>query len=420
MRRYSIRQLAFVVALLGLAAAPAAGTRPYLVKDINQEQYPAFGSDIPRFLRLGDQVLFSVSDHLWRTDGTLGGTWPIAELPGVRPHFVGASATLAYFFLTHSTGGISLWRTDGTAEGTLQLAAHLWYRLPQAGLEPTTNQLFFAGLTAGSGSEPWVSDGTVSGTRLLRELEPGDEDLPPRSFQAAGGRMYFSSYFGELWVSNDNGTDAGTRPLRELVPGRQGEPLSEYWVEVADVTTGQSRVYRNPPGEICGRGDIRALPEQPVYPLAGHPGEDPFVDLAAEPALPSKSSGSEHGLHRRRSQRMGDCTQGEERLCLLDGRFAVEVAWRNPRNARTGTGQAVPLTDESGSFWYFTADNLELVVKLVDGRSVNGHFWVFYGALSDVEYTIQVTDTATGAIRRYTNSAGEICGQADIRGFADE
>ena len=57
------------------------------------------------------------------------------------------------------------------------------------------------------------------------------------------------------------------------------------------------------------------------------------------------------------------------------------------------------------------------MVKILDGTTVNGHFWVFYGALSDVEYTLRVTDTMTGAVRTYTNPPGSICGRADTTAF---
>jgi hypothetical protein len=73
--------------------------------------------------------------------------------------------------------------------------------------------------------------------------------------------------------------------------------------------------------------------------------------------------------------------------------------------------------DDSGSFWFFDPGNLELEVKILDGRAVNGHFWVFFGALSDVEYRVTVTDTATGESRSYHNPAGTVCGQSDVEAF---
>ncbi len=76
-----------------------------------------------------------------------------------------------------------------------------------------------------------------------------------------------------------------------------------------------------------------------------------------------------------------------------------------------------PLSDGSGSFWFFRPDWAELTVKLIDGRGTNGKFWFFYGALSDLEYTITVTDTTTGTVRTYHNDPGNICGGADTKAF---
>jgi hypothetical protein len=57
------------------------------------------------------------------------------------------------------------------------------------------------------------------------------------------------------------------------------------------------------------------------------------------------------------------------------------------------------------------------VIKVVDGRAVNGHYWVFYGALSDVEYTITVTDEATGLQKVYFNPSGNQASVADTAAF---
>jgi hypothetical protein len=77
----------------------------------------------------------------------------------------------------------------------------------------------------------------------------------------------------------------------------------------------------------------------------------------------------------------------------------------------------VPLTSDTGYFWFFSANNVELVLKVVDGRAFNNFFWVFYGALSDVEYTITVTDTVTGAVKVYTNAQGQLASVADVAAF---
>jgi plastocyanin len=102
---------------------------------------------------------------------------------------------------------------------------------------------------------------------------------------------------------------------------------------------------------------------------------------------------------------------------LNGGRFKVEVGWRVPSQGTSGSGRAVTLTGDTGQFWFFSANNIELVIKVVDGRGFNGKFWVFYGALSDVEYTIQVTDTATGNSKTFVNPSGHLASVADTSGF---
>ena len=111
------------------------------------------------------------------------------------------------------------------------------------------------------------------------------------------------------------------------------------------------------------------------------------------------------------------CAAGSEVLCLAGGRFQARVSWKNPYTGETGTGKALPLTGDTGAFWFFDAGNLELMVKVLDGRAVNGHFWVFYGSLSNVEYTLTVTDTATGAVKTYHNPPFQFASRADVDGL---
>src|SRR5262249_1019283 len=106
-------------------------------------------------------------------------------------------------------------------------------------------------------------------------------------------------------------------------------------------------------------------------------------------------------------------------LCLQGSRFQAEVAWTAP-GFGSGTGQAVALTRDTGYFWFFASSNVELVVKVLDGRAVNQHFWVFYGALSDVAYTLTITDLQTGAREVFTNPQGQLASVADITAFNPE
>jgi hypothetical protein len=113
----------------------------------------------------------------------------------------------------------------------------------------------------------------------------------------------------------------------------------------------------------------------------------------------------------------GPCVADAKSLCLLSGRFRASVTFRNPNDGTSGVGQAVPGTDQSGTFWFFSPANTELVVKLLDGRALNGKYWAFYGALSNVDYTLVVQDLATGTQKSYHNRQGNLCGLADTAAF---
>ena len=112
---------------------------------------------------------------------------------------------------------------------------------------------------------------------------------------------------------------------------------------------------------------------------------------------------------------MGSSTDTTMRL--NNNRFEVSVNWRNYNDGSTGQGTAVKLTSDSGYFWFFNSSNIELVIKVLDGRSVNGFFWVIYGALSDVEYTLLVQDMFTGVTKRYFNPAHHLASVSDVNAF---
>ena len=89
----------------------------------------------------------------------------------------------------------------------------------------------------------------------------------------------------------------------------------------------------------------------------------------------------------------GRCAE-DDVLCL--GRFQVEVEWEDG-DGRTGRGRSERLTARSGDFWFFEPANIELVVKVLDGCSINGHYWVFAVGLTDVAVTMTVRDLRAGS-----------------------
>jgi len=109
------------------------------------------------------------------------------------------------------------------------------------------------------------------------------------------------------------------------------------------------------------------------------------------------------------------CATLSTQLCL-DGHYTVSVHW-DTSDGRSGDGTPVPLTANTGYFWFFDSTNVELTVKVLDGHAINGHEWVFYGALSNVHYVITVTDTVSNTFRTYENPQGTQASVGDTTAF---
>ena len=99
------------------------------------------------------------------------------------------------------------------------------------------------------------------------------------------------------------------------------------------------------------------------------------------------------------------CVADESTLCLQGGRFTVRAFWQDFEEAQ-GIGWSAPLTQESGGFWFFADDNVELLVKVLDGCGVNQRFWVFAAGLTDVLVDLIVTDTWAGRSEVFHNALG--------------
>ena len=102
--------------------------------------------------------------------------------------------------------------------------------------------------------------------------------------------------------------------------------------------------------------------------------------------------------------------------------FTISVSATDPHTSQAAPGVATRINDLWG---YFSIpaitnnpNNPEVFVKLLDGTAINGEYWFFYGGLTNLEYTLTVTDVATGAQKTYTNPAGSECGGSDTAAFA--
>lgn len=102
--------------------------------------------------------------------------------------------------------------------------------------------------------------------------------------------------------------------------------------------------------------------------------------------------------------------------------FDATLVARDPRTGATGTGIVLGQNDVFGYFALPSlsgnAGNPELIVKIVDASGIGGNYWVFYGTMTDLEYTLSVRELATGIVKTYSRDAGRPSGQFDTSGFA--
>ncbi len=430
-----------------------------------------------RYLPLGNALLFVDEELAGRpalrlTDGTAAGTRTLAsfvhQLDDVSP--VGQLTRLGnqvFFTADDGAHGVELWTTDGTSAGT-RLVVDL---VPgPAGSAPgsltvAAGRLYFAATHQDFGRELWVTDGTAAGTHLVHDINPGAGSAEVGELAALADGLYFSADDGlrgqELWrlplagppcqpsptalclkdgrfrvemrfkdfqertgdgqavpLSADTGTfyffnPANVEAILKVLDGRGVNQhfwtfygaLSnvEYSLTVTDSATGAARRYFNPAARFASVGDTFSFGPQSA-------GIDLREEATAEAPL---THGRRH--HDARAA-TGSCAPDSSRLCLAGGRFAVEATWRDFQG-RTGVGQAVELSGDTGYFWFFDPANVETVIKVLDGTPINGHHWVFYGALSNVEYTLTVTDTATGTVRTYHNPLRRFASVGDTLAF---
>ena len=256
------------------------------------------------------------------------------------------------------------------------------------------------------------------GDRFRIEVEWRD---PRSGDRGLGGAMPDSESTGFFWFFDA----ANIELIVKVLDGRGitgaywvffgGLSDVEFWVVATDTQTDAVRVYRNAPGSLRGVGDTRAFPEDPAQVTPGPAGEATSDEVRWGPLAVAPRTVAAPGT--KGSAGSGPCVADATHLCLLDGRFRVGVEWRDPRSGDTGSGTAVPNSDPTGLFWFFSEDNLELVVKVLDATSFAGRFWVFYGSLTDVGYTITVEDLERGRIKEYVNPPGNLDGRADTDAF---
>ena len=101
-----------------------------------------------------------------------------------------------------------------------------------------------------------------------------------------------------------------------------------------------------------------------------------------------------------------------QNLCLENGRFQV-ILMREPFAAT----HPVALSQKSGYFWFDFSPSVEVVVKILDGRTIDGHYWVHWSALTEQAFTLQIIDRLTMRGMGYEKPAGSVTAVIDKTSF---
>ncbi len=208
---------------------------------------------------------------------------------------------------------------------------------------------------------------------------------------------------GGLYKSRDGGASWG------LVGG--GLPTRDMRGLLVDRTDGR-RLYAATFGRGVYRSDDGGDHWTPLPEVGGRA----ILTLArAEGVLPVLYAGT-LGRGALSLKEEPSCRAGATTLCLQEGRFRIEVTWRNSQG-QTGAGQATALSAKSGHFWFFEHANLEVLVKVLDGRPINGHYWLFLASLTNVSYDLVAIDYESGVVKTYRNLDGSFTSLGDTTAF---
>ena len=166
-------------------------------------------------------LLFSFYDdahgyEIWKSDGTEAGTVMIKEInPGIYSAAISdityVAGTLTLFEATDGNNGIELWRTDGTAAGTGMVkninktstssSNPGWLKASADG-----SKLFCQATNNQNGNEMWVSDGSASGTNLLKDILTGAFGSYPYYPVSLNNSTYF---FAGIFIAQVYNRNAG-------------------------------------------------------------------------------------------------------------------------------------------------------------------------------------------------------------------
>jgi hypothetical protein len=252
------------------------------------------------------------------------------------------------------------------------------------------------------GPDDVVSDSFLGGAPLLAAPTGAEHLLAWR--RADGSIPGPGHHYAALRVRADGSAQGA--PFALVLAGRPNADLDAIAVDAQGLAWTLWRDGADLLVAAFGPGDTSATP----LSVASGAFSDRALAVTAEGA--ALVSWIDDASRTIRGQVFEECSsgggQGGEVLCLQRGRFLVELEFETT-DGEIGVGKPVPTRSvESGLFWFFTADNWELLVKVLAACPVNGFYWVFAAPTTDIGFTLRVLDTKTLQQRTYRNPVGTL------------
>ena len=176
--------------------------------------------------------------------------------------------------------GKELWKSDGTASGTVMVKDIHSGPNPMY-LTAVGDTLYFRAYDATHDYELWKSDGTASGTVMVKDINPSGASLSSENLRAIGNTLFFSANDGtngvELWKSD--GTASGTVMVQDLNP----QSSNPYWFARINTTIYFTALHAHSPGN----GGLELWALDPANLVLNTP---PPVSWETHPALPAGMS----------------------------------------------------------------------------------------------------------------------------------
>ncbi len=167
-------------------------------------------------------VVDSVNNYsytIFKTDSA-GNTTPKTFLSKgfIISYDVADNGLVYYILYSFLTGKYELWRGDGTLPGNFMLTDKLASFNYTYTVKTLGNKAFFSAADE-NGTELWSSNGTIAGTKIVRDINTGSNSGNPYSLYVYKNNIYFGADNGAgiaLWRSN--GTAVGTLKIKTIQP----------------------------------------------------------------------------------------------------------------------------------------------------------------------------------------------------------